>query len=65
MNPKIATKLHDAFKKSLDDPAVMAAINRYDMTINYLNGEDYAKFVKQVTAEEKATLEAIGLGKTK
>lgn len=65
MDPKVVAKLHDAFRKSLDDPAVIAAINRYDMTINYLNSADYTKFVKQVTAEEKATLETIGLGKKK
>lgn len=65
MDPKVVARLHDAFKKSLEDPAVIAAINRYDMTINYLNSADYAKFVKQVTAEEKATLESIGLSKKK
>ena len=65
LDPRIVAKLHDAFKKSLDDPAVVAAINRYDMTVNYLGPDDYAKFVKVVTAEEKATLETIGLGKKK
>ncbi len=49
MDPKIVAKLHDAFKKALDDPAVIATLAKFDMVPNYKNTEDYKKFVVEVT----------------
>ena len=45
MDPKIVAKLHDAFKKAIEDPAVIATLAKYDMVPNYKNTEDYRKFV--------------------
>jgi tripartite-type tricarboxylate transporter receptor subunit TctC len=63
MDPKIMAKLHDAFKKAIEDPAVIATLSKYDMVPNYKNTEDYVKFVKEVTESERKVIEAIGLGK--
>ena len=49
MDPKIVAKLHDAFKKAIEDPAVIATLAKYDMVPNYKNTEDYKKFVVEVT----------------
>ncbi len=63
MDPKIVAKLHDAFKKAIEDPAVIATLAKYDMVPNYKNTEDYKKFVGEVTASERKVIEGIGLGK--
>ncbi|WP_072386001.1 tripartite tricarboxylate transporter substrate binding protein [Hyphomicrobium sp. CS1BSMeth3] len=61
IDPKIVQILHDAFKKSLEDPATIAALERYDMVPRYMNTADYNTFVKQVIEQETAALSKIGL----
>ncbi len=61
MDPAHVQKLHDAFKKALEEPAVVETMAKYDMFPRYLNSEDYKKAVADVTAQEKAALEVIGL----
>lgn len=61
MDPKIVAKLHDAFKKAIEDPAVIATLAKYDMVPNYKSTEDYKKFVTQVTDSERKVVETIGL----
>ena len=63
MDPKIVAKLHDAFKKALEDPAVVATLAKYDMVPNYMNTEDYRKFVVEVTESERKVVESLGLSK--
>ena len=63
MDPKIVAKLHDAFKKALDDPAVIATLAKFDMVPNYKNTEDYKKFVVEVTESERKVIESLGLAK--
>jgi tripartite-type tricarboxylate transporter receptor subunit TctC len=63
MDPKIVAKLHDAFKKAIDDPAVIATLAKYDMVPNYKNTEDYRKFVVEVTESERKVIEKLGLAK--
>ncbi len=65
MDPKIVAKLHDAFKKALDDPAVIATLAKFDMVPNYKNTEDYKKFVTEVTNSEFKVIETLGLAKKK
>jgi tripartite-type tricarboxylate transporter receptor subunit TctC len=61
MDPAHVQKLHDAFKKAVEDPAVIDMMRKYDMFPRYMNTADYAGFVGQITAQEKAALEQIGL----
>jgi tripartite-type tricarboxylate transporter receptor subunit TctC len=63
MDPKIVAKLHDAFKKAIDDPAVQATLAKYDMVVNYKNTADYVKAVKDVTESESKVVESLGLAK--
>jgi tripartite-type tricarboxylate transporter receptor subunit TctC len=63
MDPKIVAKLHDAFKKAIDDPAVQATLAKYDMVVNYKNTADYAKAVKDVTDSESKVVESLWLAK--
>ncbi len=62
MDPVITKRLHDAFKISLDDPAVLTLLDRYDAPVIYLNSADYTKFALNTFAAEKATIERLGLG---
>ena len=63
MDPKIVAKLHDAFKKALEDPAVIATLAKYDMVPNYKSTEDYKKFVVELTDSERKVIESLGLAK--
>ncbi|HXI04792.1 MAG: tripartite tricarboxylate transporter substrate binding protein [Bradyrhizobium sp.] len=63
MDPKIVAKLHDAFKKAVEDPAVIATLAKYDMVPNYKNTEDYRKFVVELTESERKVIGSLGLGK--
>jgi tripartite-type tricarboxylate transporter receptor subunit TctC len=61
MDPAGVRTLHDAFKKSLEDPAVMAAFDKYDQSVIYMNTETYTKFARDSFVAEKATIERLGL----
>jgi tripartite-type tricarboxylate transporter receptor subunit TctC len=63
MDPKVVAKLHDAFKKAVDDTAVQATLAKYDMVVNYKNTADYVKAVKDVTDTERKVVESLGLAK--
>jgi len=64
MDPKIVAKLHDAFKKAIDDPAVQEQLAKYDMVVNYKNTEDYRAFVAETVETERKALSDLGLAKT-
>ncbi len=61
MDPAVVRTLHDAFKRTLDDPAVLAAFDKFDQTVIYMNTEDYTKFARESFAAEKATIERLGM----
>ena len=61
MDPAVVRVLHDAFKKTLDDPAVLATFDKYDQTVIYMNTDDYTKFARESFSAEKATIERLGL----
>jgi tripartite-type tricarboxylate transporter receptor subunit TctC len=63
MDPKIVARLHDAFKKAVDDPAVQATLAKYDMVVNYKNTADYVKAVKEVTETERKVVDSLGLAR--
>ena len=65
MDPAVTAKLHDAFKKTLDDPAVIASFEKYDQSVIYMNTEAYTKFAQNSFAAEKATIERLGLAAPK
>ena len=60
---RIVAKLHDAFKKAIEDPAVIATLAKYDMVPNYKSTEDYKKAVVEVTESERKVIETLGLAK--
>jgi tripartite-type tricarboxylate transporter receptor subunit TctC len=61
MDAGLTRVLHDAFKRTLDDPAVLAAFDKYDQSVIYMNTEDYTRFARDSFAAEKATIERLGM----
>ena len=61
MDPAITARLHDAFKKTLDDPAVLATFDKYDQPVIYMGTEAYTKFARDSYASEKLTIERLGM----
>ena len=61
MEPALTLRLHDAFKKTLEDPAVLASFEKYDQTVIYMNTADYTQFARDNYVKEKAVIERLGL----
>jgi tripartite-type tricarboxylate transporter receptor subunit TctC len=61
MDASVTRRLHDAFKKTLEDPAVLATFEKYDQSVIYLNGADYEKFIRDQYVKEKDIIEKLGL----
>jgi len=61
MDPAVVKKLHDAFKKTLEDPAVLNTFEKYDQSVIYMNSEEYAKYIREQYAREKVLMERLGL----
>jgi tripartite-type tricarboxylate transporter receptor subunit TctC len=63
MDPAVVQKIHDVFKKTLDDPAVLAVMDKHLMGPNYADPKGYAEIVRQITAFEAEGVKRIGMGK--
>jgi len=63
MDPAVVKVLHDAFRKTLDDPAVLAILNRFDMSVIHMNTEQYTKFAQETFHAERSTMERLGMVK--
>ena len=59
----IVTKLHDAFKKALDDPDYLSILTKYDMTVNYLGPEDLDRAIQMDSERIKKIVQKLGLYK--
>jgi tripartite-type tricarboxylate transporter receptor subunit TctC len=61
MEPAVVKLLHDAFKKTLEDPKVLALLDRFDQSVIYMGPEEYTKFARQTFDSERVTIERLGL----
>jgi tripartite-type tricarboxylate transporter receptor subunit TctC len=53
--------LHDAFRKSLDDPQYLKVLAQLDQPAWYMSSEDYARWAVGMLKAERATIERVGL----
>jgi tripartite-type tricarboxylate transporter receptor subunit TctC len=53
--------LHDAFKKTLDDPEHLKVLAQIDQVYWYKSSEDYARWAADTFKAERATIERAGL----
>ena len=61
MDPAVVKTLHDAFKKVLDDPAVIATLDKFDQPAIYMDTAAYTKYARETFVAEKATIERLGM----
>jgi tripartite-type tricarboxylate transporter receptor subunit TctC len=61
MPREVVKVLHDAFKKSLDDPEYLKVLAQLDQPAWYMSSEDYAQWAKGMLKAERATIERVGL----
>lgn len=58
--PAIVATLHDAFRRAVFDPRFTAEIARFDQELDYLGPADYARWMRDESAREKAAAERMG-----
>ena len=61
MDPALTQRLQDAFAKSLQDPAVIAVLDKYDQPIIYLDSAAYTKFARETFEAERETITSLGM----
>ncbi len=63
MDPKIVTRLHDAFKRAMEEQSVVDVMDRHQMAPNYKNTVDYTKYIAEQVKFEGDLLKRLGLYK--
>ena len=53
----MSAKLHDAFKKAIEELSVIENLAKYDIVANYKGTEDYKRFVTEVIQSEWKVVE--------
>jgi tripartite-type tricarboxylate transporter receptor subunit TctC len=61
MDPQLVRTLHDAFKRTLDDPEHIKLLNQLDQVYWYKSPEEFAQWAADTYRAERATLERVGL----
>ena len=61
MDPAITKTIHDAFRKTLEDPAVLSVFEKYDQSVIYLGTEAYTKFARDSFESERVLIERLGM----
>jgi len=61
MPREVVKVLHDAFKKSLEDPEYLKLLATLDQPAWYKSGDEYARWAVETLAAERATIERAGL----
>jgi tripartite-type tricarboxylate transporter receptor subunit TctC len=61
MDPKVVKVLHDAFKKGLEEPALLKTLERLDMEPFYKDSDEYTAYAKELNEEARQQVERLGL----
>jgi len=61
MDPKVVKVLHDAFKKTLDDPEHLKVLAQLDQVYWYKSSDEYRQWAAETLSAERATIERVGL----
>lgn len=61
MDPAAVRVLHDAFAAGIRDAGFLAALERYDMTPEYLDSEAYGAFLRALVQRETDTIRRLNL----
>jgi len=63
MNPKLVSKVHDAFKRAMEMPNHVEALAKYDQQLMYMSPQGYTKFAAETMSREKVLIEKLGLAR--
>jgi tripartite-type tricarboxylate transporter receptor subunit TctC len=63
MPKPIVAKIHDAFRKAMEDPEYKAVMKKFDMNDYYLNTEDYSSYMKSDFENIEKLVKRLGLDK--
>jgi tripartite-type tricarboxylate transporter receptor subunit TctC len=61
MDPAVTKVLQDTFRKTLEDPAVLAMLEKFDQSVIYMDTDTYTRWARETYAAEKATIERLGM----
>jgi tripartite-type tricarboxylate transporter receptor subunit TctC len=61
MDAQTTKLLHDAFRRTLDDPEHLKILQQLDQVYWYKSSEEYAKWAAETFKAERATIERVGL----
>jgi tripartite-type tricarboxylate transporter receptor subunit TctC len=61
MDPKVVKILHDAFRKTLDDPEHLKVLAQLDQVYWYKSSDEYRQWAADTLKAERATIERVGL----
>ncbi|MFC3125533.1 tripartite tricarboxylate transporter substrate binding protein [Pseudoroseomonas globiformis] len=61
LDPQVVKVLHDAFHEALLDPLHRGVLDRYDMSVAYLNSEDYAAAARRQYRDDGEMIRRLGL----
>lgn len=62
LDPVAAKVLQEAIRRAVDDPVFLKSLERVGMSRFYMTGDEYAKWIRQTSEEEKRAVEKLGLG---
>jgi tripartite-type tricarboxylate transporter receptor subunit TctC len=63
MDPAVVKVLHDAFRKTLEDPKVLETLDKFYQPVIYMGSDEYTRYGAQTFDAERATIERMGLAK--
>jgi tripartite-type tricarboxylate transporter receptor subunit TctC len=61
--PDVVRRLHDAFKRAMEEPSYVQALDKYDMVPIYMSSAQYARYAQETFLQEKALIEKLGLSR--
>jgi tripartite-type tricarboxylate transporter receptor subunit TctC len=61
MDPAVTRLLQDTFRKTLEDPAVLSMLEKFDQSVIYMDTDTYTRWARETFAAEKATIERLGM----
>ena len=65
LDPRIAARLHDAFREAMDAPAFRNVLASFDMEPDYRSAADFQRFAVESMRREKEVLDALGLSRAR
>jgi tripartite-type tricarboxylate transporter receptor subunit TctC len=63
MEPTLVARIHDAFRRAMEQPSHVEVLAKYDQQLLPMNPEQYSRFAEDTYQREKVLVEKLGLAK--